>query len=362
MQARAAVLTAFASPFELRPVHMRAPGPDQLLVRTSAAPFCSTDWMGWRAMRRKVPPVVLGHTAVGIVESVGAGVVDLAPGQRVLVSATPECGKCFYCRIGRPDQCAVLLDGSDPVVADLPDGREVRAAGRVGAYAELLRVDRIQVHPLSDALPDEVACLLGCGVSTALGAVFTIAEVQPGQSVAVVGLGHVGLWAVQAARLAGAERVLASDPDPHRREAARALGATDTIDPASVDPVAAVRGLTDGRGADAVIEAAGPARATRQAVLMARRAGTVVLTGVDHADTDVILPQLDLTVYGKKVIGCQNGQITPGADLARWAAMLESGALDPSPILTRTYALADIDEVVRNSLTARDITGVFVGF
>lgn len=362
MHARAAVLTAFASPFELRPVAMRAPEAEQLIVRTSAAPFCSTDWMGWRAMRRKRPPVILGHTAVGVVEQVGAQVADLRPGDRVLVSATPECGACFYCRAGRPDQCSVLMDGADPVVADLPDGREVRAAGRVGAYAELLRVDRIQVHPLSDALPDEVACLLGCGVSTALGAVFTIAEVQAGQSVAVVGLGHIGLWAVQAARLAGAERIIALDPDPHRRSVAAALGATDTVDPAADDPVAGVRARTGGRGADVVIEAAGPARATRQAVLMARRAGTVVLTGVDHADTDVVLPQLDLTVYGKKVIGCQNGQITPGADLARWATLLETGALDAGPILTRTYPLSDIDRVVRHSLTAEDITGVFVGF
>jgi Zn-dependent alcohol dehydrogenase len=362
MRARAAVLTAFASPFEVRSIELREPGADQVIVRTTAAPFCSTDWMGWRAMRRKQPPVILGHTAIGIVERVGSAVTDLRAGQRVIVSATPQCGACFYCLAGRPDQCSVLMDGSDPVVADLADGREVRAAGRVGAYAELLRVDRIQVHPLSDALPDEVACLLGCGVSTALGSVFTIAQVQPGQSVAVVGLGHVGLWAVQGARLAGAERIIALDPDPHRRAVARRLGATDEIDPAGTDPVTAVRALTEGRGADAVIEAAGPARATRQAVLMARRAGTVVLTGVDHADTDVVLPQLDLTVYGKKVIGCQNGQIVPASDLARWAGMLERGELDANPIVTRTYRLDDIDVVVRNSMTAQDITGVFVGF
>lgn len=362
MRARAAVLTAFASPFEVRDVELRAPGEQQLIVRTTAAPFCSTDWMGWRAMRRKQPPVILGHTAVGVVETVGSAVTDLRPGQRVIVSATPQCGVCFYCRAGRPDQCSVLMDGSDPVVADLPDGREVRAAGRVGAYAELLRVDRVQVHPLSDALPDEVAGLLGCGVTTALGAVFTIAQVQPGQSVAVVGLGHVGLWAVQGARLAGAGRIIALDPDPHRRAVALSLGATDEVDPASTDAVAAVRALTEGRGADAVIEAAGPARATRQAVLMARRAGTVVLAGVDHADTDVVLPQLDLTVHGKRVIGCQNGQIVPATDLPRWAALLESGQLDASAIVTRTYALEDIDLVVRNSLTAEDITGVLVGF
>lgn len=362
MRARAAVLTAFASPFELRPVELREPGPHQLVVRTTAVPFCSTDWMGWRAMRRKVPPVILGHTAIGVVEATGAEVTRVRSGDRVIVSATPQCGTCFYCGVGRPDQCALLMEGSDPVVADLPDGREVRAAGRVGAYAELLLVDDVQVHPLSDALPDEVACLLGCGVSTALGSVFTIADVQPGQSVAVVGLGHVGLWAVQGAVLAGAARIIGLDPDPRRREVALRLGATDVVDPAQGDPVGDVRALTEGRGADAVIEAAGPARVTRHAVLMARRAGTIVLNGVDHAETDVVLPQLDMTVHGKRVVGSQNGQIVPATDLARWAALLERGDLDPSPIVTRTYALSDIDLVVRNSLTAEDITGVLVDF
>ncbi|MFB2586367.1 zinc-binding dehydrogenase [Herbiconiux liukaitaii] len=360
MRSVAAVLTEFESPFFVGPVELAEPGPGQLVIRTTAAPFCSTDWMGWRAMRRKQPPVILGHTAVGVVEAVGSAVADLVPGDRVLVAGTPECGECFYCGIGRPDQCSVLMDGTDPVVATLSDGQEVRAAGRVGAYSELILADAFQVHRLPDSLPDEVACLLGCGISTALGAVFTVAEVQPGQSVAIVGLGHLGLWAVQAARLAGAGRIIGVDGHPARRRLALEMGATDAVDSARVDPVTAVQQLTSGRGADVVIEAAGPALATRQAVMMARRAGTIVLAGVAHSATEVDLPQLQLTVHGKRILGCQNGQISPRHDMPRWMSLLESGALDPSPFITRRYALADIDTTLRRSLSQDDLTGVLL--
>lgn len=362
LETRAAVLAEFDSPFTIGPVQLAEPAAGQLVVRTSAAPFCSTDWMGWRGMRGKRPPVILGHTAIGRVEALGSGVHDLAVGDRIIVSGTPHCGECFYCGIGRPDQCSVLLDNSDPVVAALPDGREVRAAGRVGAYAERMLVSRIQVHRLSEALPDSTASLLGCGVTTALGAVFTIGEVQPGQSVAIVGLGHLGLWAVQGARLAGADRIIAVDGHPRRRALARELGASHVVDSSGTDPVEAVRSLTSGRGADVVIEAAGPELATRQAVLMARRAGTIVLTGVAHSATEVMLPQLQLTVHGKRVIGCQNGQITPAVDIPRWAGMLERGELDASHIVTRQYGLDEIDEVLKRSMLTEDVTGVFTSF
>jgi Zn-dependent alcohol dehydrogenase len=359
---RAAVLTEFDSPFTLGPVQFRAPEGDQVLLRTSAAPFCSTDWMGWKGMRRKSPPVILGHTAIGRVEAVGSTVTDLAIGDRVIVSGTPQCGTCFYCTVGRPDQCSVLMDGSDPVVATLPDGSGVRAAGRVGAYAERMLVDRIQVHRLPESIADTTASLVGCGISTALGAVFTIGEVKPGQSVAVLGLGHLGLWAVQGARLAGAGRIIAIDGHPGRRTIAADLGATDVIDASRVDAVDAVRALTGGRGADVVIEAAGPELATRQAVLMARRAGTVVLTGVAHSSAEVVLPQLQLTVHGKRIVGCQNGQITPDVDIPRWLGMLVNGDLDTSPFITREYGLDEISDVLSRSMLLEDVTGVFTSF
>lgn len=359
---RAAVLQDFQLPFVLAELRLKEPGPSQLVVRMRAAPFCSTDWMGWRAMRGKRPPVVLGHTAVGVVEAVGDRVEGLLTGDRVLVAGTPQCRECFYCLVGRPDQCSALLDTPDPVVALSSDMTEIRAAGNVGAYAEQLLVDYRQVHALPDTLSDADACLLGCGISTGLGAVFNIAEVQPGQSVAVLGAGHLGLWAVQAARLAGAGQIIAADIHPGRLSVAESLGATDFVEAGHHDVVEAVHSLTEGRGADVVIEAAGPEVASRQAVLMARRAGTVVLTGVAHArDAQVVLPQLPITVHAKRIIGCQNGQIIPDVDFPRYISMLEHGELRTEEILTGTYGIDEIDVVARRSMALDDITGVILG-
>ncbi|GGA64746.1 alcohol dehydrogenase [Pseudoclavibacter endophyticus] len=360
VRAIAAVLDGFAAPFAHLPLTFDDPGPGEVLVRVAAAPFCSTDWMGWRAMRGKRPPVVLGHTLVGTVERAGDG-VDAAAGKRVLVAGTPQCDDCFYCGIGRPDQCSILLDSGDPTVARLDDGREVRAAGGVGAYATHALVSASQVHALPDGLPFETAALTGCGVSTAYGAVEYIAEVRPGQSVAVFGLGHLGLFAVQAAASAGAARVIGIDVHPGRRARALTMGASHVIDAGDDNAVEVVRDLTGGRGADAVIEAAGPEYVARQAVEAARRAGTIVLTGVAHSAHAVLtLPQLAMTVHGKRVLGCQNGQLTPRRDLPRWLGMLERGEIDTQGIVSHAYSLDELDLAARRSLALDDITGLVV--
>jgi len=358
--ARAAVMTGYLEPFEVGEVRMREPAAGQVLVRTAATPFCATDWMGWKAMRRTIPPVILGHTGVGTVEAVGGGVTHVAPGDRVLVAGTPQCGECFFCGIGRPDQCDLLMGGApNPVVADLPDGREVRAAGLVGAYAERMLVLGVQTHRLPDDLPFDSACLLGCGISSALGAIENIARVEPGESVAIVGLGQIGLWAVQGARLAGAGTIIGVDGNARRRALAASMGADRLVDPTAGDPVDAVRALTEGRGADVVIEAAGPEVAQRQAVLMSRRAGRVVLMGVQHATSEVILPQGLLTTTGREIHGCQNGRITPDVDFPRWFGYLQRGELDPSGFVTRTYRIDEADEALRRSMALDDVNGVF---
>ncbi len=216
-----------------------------------------------------------------------------------------------------------------------------------------------QTHRLPDDLSFDVACLLGCGISSAIGAIENIAQVQPGQSVAIVGLGHLGLWAVQGARLAGATTIIGLDSHAGRRSLAETMGATQVLDPNASDPVQQVQALTEGRGADVVVEAAGPETASRQAVLMSRRAGTVVLMGVAHAGSEVVLPQLALTIHGRTIHGCQNGRITPNRDFPRWFEYLRRGELDPSAFVTRRYALAEADLALRRSMALDDITGVF---
>ena len=359
---RAAVLEAFGAPMPVRELALREPAGHEVLVRTVAAPFCSTDWLGWRAMRGKTLPVVLGHTALGVVKRGEDGARRYGVGDLVVVAGTPQCDACFYCGIGRPDQCARLFESPEPVIATDHEGRPVHAAGGVGAYAEFVVADRSQVWPVDSSLPPAHLSLLGCGVTTGHGAIVNVAEVRPGMSVTVVGLGHLGQWCVQAARAAGAGRIIGVDLLADRRTTASALGATDVVDPAEHDPVEQVRSLTGGRGADVVVEAAGPELAVQQAVAMSRRAGTVVLTGVQWADGRVSLPQNALAIHGRRILSCQNGQSVMSRDLARCVDLMERGEYDARPIVTAEYTLDQVNEALYASGEFRDLSGVLTAF
>lgn len=359
---RAALLTAFNEPFEVEDIDYLDPAQGRVLIRTGASPFCSTDCVNWRGELGKIPPTILGHASMGEVLEVGAGVTHVKVGDRVIVPGTSECGVCFYCAIGRPDQCSETFDrgGIWPHVANRKNGQPVSAAGNVGGYAEVMNVTASQVFPVESDLPDEWLSLLGCGITSGLGAVFNVAGVEAGSSVAVVGLGHLGQWMVQGARVAGARRIIAVDPIAERRELAGTLGATDLVDPAADDPVAQVQALTEGRGADYVLEAATLASAQTQAILMSRRAGTVVLTSVERGDATVTVPQVAIAVQSRAILSCQNGNCRMRRDLPRFIRMMEDGWVTPEPIITRRYTLDEINEALHASAEKRDLSGVIV--
>jgi S-(hydroxymethyl)glutathione dehydrogenase/alcohol dehydrogenase len=359
---RAALLVEVKKPFVVEDVAYLDPAPGRVLVKTGAAPFCSTDCVNWRGDLFKIPPTILGHAAMGDVLEVGAGVEHISVGDRVIVPGTSECGHCFYCSIGRPDQCSETFDrgGIWPHVADRHNGEPVSAAGNVGGYAEVMNVSANQVFPVETDLPDTWLSLLGCGITTGLGSVFNIAQVAPGSSVAVVGLGHLGQWMVQGARVANARTIIALDPHADRRQLAGRLGATHTIDPSAEDPIAAVQALTGGRGADYVLEAATLASAQTQALLMSRRAGRVVLTSIESGTATVTFPQVALAVQSREVISAQNGRVRMRRDLPRFIAMMEDGLVDPTPIITNQYPLDGINDALRASAEHRDLSGVVV--
>jgi S-(hydroxymethyl)glutathione dehydrogenase/alcohol dehydrogenase len=333
-----------------------------VLLRTGASPFCSTDVVNWRGELGKIPPTILGHASMGEVVDVGAGVTHIKAGQRAIVPGTSECGVCFYCSIGEPWQCSETFDrgGIWPHVANRHDGQPVSAAGNVGGYAELMNVTANQVFPVESDLPDEWLGMLGCGITTGVGSVFNIAKVQPGSSVAVVGLGHLGQWMVQAAKLAQARKVIAVDPIAWRREVAGKLGATDLVDPGAEDSIAQVQKLTEGRGADYVLEAATVASGQRDAVMMSRRGGTVVLTSVERADQEVTLPQVTIAVQSRAILSAQNGHVRMRHHLPVYIRMMEDGLLDPETIVTKRYSLDEINEALEASAEKRDLSGVIV--
>jgi S-(hydroxymethyl)glutathione dehydrogenase/alcohol dehydrogenase len=230
----------------------------------------------------------------------------------------------------------------------------------VGGYAEVMNVTANQVFPVQTDLPDEWLSLLGCGITTGLGSVLNIAQVEPGSSVAVVGCGHLGLWMVQAAKLAQARTIIALDPIGWRRELAGALGATHTVDPSAEDPVAAVQHLTGGRGADFVLEAATLASAQTQALLLSRRAGRVVLTSVERGDATVTFPQVALAVQSREIVSAQNGKVRMRHHLPLYIRMMEDGLITPEPIITNRYPLDAINDALHASADKRDLSGVIV--
>ncbi|WP_330347046.1 zinc-binding dehydrogenase [Streptomyces sp. NBC_00582] len=357
---RAALLRGFEQPLTVEEVELLDLAPTRVLVRTGATPFCSTDVTSFHGRLGKVPPTILGHASAGEVVEVGSQVRGIEVGQRVVVPGTPECGHCFYCGIGRPDQCSELFDlgGVYPDVARTSDGLKVNAAGCVGGYAEMMNVSQNQVFPVDTDLPWEVLSLLGCGITTGVGAVLNVARVQPDEVVAVVGAGHLGLWAVQAARLAGAREVVVIEPREERRGVATKAGATAAVAPE--DALETVRGLTQGRGADKVIETAGPPAAQRLALEISRRAGTVVLSGLKDATGEVTFGQIPLAVQSRQVLSTQNGNVRMRRDLPAYVRLLERGALDPSPVITSTYRLEDINTALERSERLEDLSGVFV--
>ena len=360
--ARAALLAAVKEPFVVEEIEYLDPTPGRVLIRTGASPFCSTDCVNWRGELSKIPPTILGHASMGEVVEVGADVTHVKVGDRVIVPGNLRVRRLLLLldRAARPvlgdvRPCRDLAACREP-----PSGEPVSAAGNVGGYAEVMNVTANQVFPIESDLPDEWLSLLGCGITTGLGAVFNVAKVQAGSSVAVVGLGHLGQWMVQAAKLAGARRIIAVDPIEYRRELAGKLGATDLVDPAVEDPVEQVKALTEGRGADYVLEAATLASAQAQAIMMSRRAGTVVLTSVESATATVTVSQVAIAVQSRAILSAQNGNVRMRHDLPRFIRMLEDGWVTAEPIITRRYTLDEINDALHASAEMRDLSGVIV--
>ena len=360
---RAGVLRALKEPFSIEEVEMLPPGTDRVIVKTHASPFCSTDVKNWKGLLYKIPPTILGHASFGEVVEVGAEVHGVRVGQRVVVPGTPECGTCYYCSIGEPWQCGELFDlgGIYPDIARGDDGALISCAGCVGGYAEYMSISGNQVFPVESDLPSDVLSMLGCGITTGVGSVFNVAKVKPGESVAIIGAGHVGLWIVQAARLAGAGDITVVEPHAARLALAGELGADHLVATADEDEaVAAVRARTGGRGADVVLESAGPALSQRIAVRASRRAGRVVLSGFEIGGAELTIPQVEAALQSRQILSTQNGQVHMRSDLQRYTGMIERGLLNPDPILTRRYPLEQLDAARDNSGSLDDVCGVIV--
>ena len=311
-EVRGVVAPAKGAKVEVTTILVPDPGPGEALVRVQACGVCHTDLHYREGGIGDDYPYLLGHEAAGVVEAVGDGVTHVAPGDFVILNWRAVCGECRACKRGRPWYCFNTHNAQQKMT--LADGTVLSPALGIGAFAEKTLVAAGQCTKVNPAARPEVAGLLGCGVMAGLGAAINTAPVVRGDSVAVIGCGGVGDAAVLGAVLNGARTIIAVDIDPRKLEWARQFGATHVINSREADPVEGIRALTEGNGADVVIEAIGRPETYQQAFYARDLAGTVVLVGVPTPEMRIELPLLDVFGRGGALKSSWYGDCLPERD------------------------------------------------
>lgn len=361
---RAALLTAHDRPLEVvDDVEIEAPRAGEVVVRVSHCGVCHSDLSNVDGTFPSPLPVVLGHEAAGTVEDVGSGVSSLRPGDRVVLTPTPPCGRCPFCLRGRFSICvnstAVFTSTFNDGTTRLSrHGTTVYRGLGVGAFGELVVTQESGAIKVDDDTPLDVACLIGCAVQTGVGAVLNTARVEPGDTVLVIGLGGVGIAIVQGARIAGASRIIVSDPMHERRAAATHFGATDAIDPTVDDVVACAHELT-GIGVDYAFEAVGNATLVQAAIWAVRPGGTAVLVGAGPlADAITIEPAVIFMATERRLVGSFLGSSNSPREIPRLLSLWRAGKLDLEGMISRRRPLAEVNEAFDDLRAARGLRTV----
>ncbi|MFG2809228.1 Zn-dependent alcohol dehydrogenase [Streptomyces massasporeus] len=352
MAVRAAVLPAIGSPLEITGIDLPEPGPGQVRVRLAAAGVCHSDLSLSDGTMRVPVPAVLGHEGAGTVVAVGEGVGHVAPGDGVVLNWAPSCGACHACSLGEVWLCANALSGAADVYARTTEGTDLHPGLNVAAFAEETVVSASCVLPVPDGVPLADAALLGCAVLTGYGAVHHSARVRAGETVAVFGVGGVGLSALQAARIAGASKIVAVDVSAEKEELARAAGATDYV-VASDTTAREIRGLTGKQGVDVAVECAGRAVSIRAAWDSTRRGGRTTVVGIGGKDQQVTFNALEIFHWGRTLSGCVYGNSDPAQDLPVLAEHIRAGRLDLSALVTERISLDGIPAAFENMLAGK---------
>ncbi len=340
-QVQGVISRAKDAPVELVTVHVPDPGPGEAVVRVQACGVCHTDLHYVQGGIGDDYPYLLGHEAAGVVEAVGDGVADLAPGDYVILNWRAVCGSCRACKRGRPWYCFNTFNATQKMT--LEDGTELSPALGIGAFIDKTLVAAGQCTKVDPAAAPEVAGLLGCGVMAGLGAAINTGNVGRGDSVAVIGCGGVGAAAIAGARLAGAAKIIAVDIDERKLATASELGATHTINAKQTDAVEGIQALTEGFGADVVIDAVGRPETWLQAFYGRDLAGTVVLVGVPTPTMQLELPLLDVFGRGGSLKSSWYGDCLPSRDFPMLIDLYLQGRLPLEAFVTETIGIGDID-------------------
>ncbi|NRA01728.1 MAG: Zn-dependent alcohol dehydrogenase [Myxococcales bacterium] len=341
---KAAVMRAAKQPLEVEDIQISKPGPHEVLLRTEACGVCHSDL---HMIDGAIPvplPTVLGHEPAGIVEQVGDQVGYVKPGDRVVACLSVFCGACEFCLSGRPNLCGGASTARAPEAPPRlsKDGETIHQFTHLSAFAEQMLVHENAVVKIQDEIPLDRACLIGCGVTTGVGAALNTARVEAGSSVCVIGCGGVGLSVIQGASIAGAGRIIAVDRVSWKLDLAASLGATDGVDASESDPVMAVRELTGG-GVDYAFEAIGLKETGEQAFHMIKAGGMAVIIGVYGLGVNIELPGLAF-LQGKRVVGSMMGSNRFRIDIPRYADFYLDGRLKLDEMISARRKLGEIND------------------
>ena len=341
---KAAVLYEPKTPLVIEELELDEPSHGEVMVRMVASGVCHSDWHVVKGEWVHMPlPTVLGHEGAGVIESVGPGVATVKPGDHVILSWRASCGLCEMCQKGWPNLCERPLEtASMPRVRG--KGTEINRMAGLGTFGSYQVVPEVAAVPIDKDIPFAQAALVGCGVTTGVGAAINTAGVQPGTSVAVFGCGGVGLNCMQGSAIAGATTIIAVDLLDNKLELAKEFGATHTVNAAREDPVERIRELTGGKGAHYAFEAIGLVeKPFVQSILCTRRRGITVWVGHAPFDTPVTIDARDLMME-KTVIGSMYGSARPRLEFPRLLELYKSGALKLDELISRRFPLEEVNE------------------
>jgi S-(hydroxymethyl)glutathione dehydrogenase/alcohol dehydrogenase len=342
---KAAVLIEAGKPLQIEQINISNPGPHEVLIRTAACGLCHSDLHFIEGTYPHALPAIPGHEAAGIVEAVGSEVRTVKVGDAVVTCLSAFCGHCEYCVTGRMSLCLGGETRRKPGEAPRltrPDGSIVNQMLNLSAYAEMMLVHEHACVAINPEMPLDKASVIGCAVTTGAGTIFNACKVTPGETIAVIGCGGVGLATINAAKIAGAGRIIAADPMPEKRALAMKLGATDVIDPMDADAAAQIQELTKG-GVDHAIEAVGRPASGELAVKSLKRGGTATILGMMPLQHSVGLSAMDL-LSGKKLQGAIMGGNRFPVDIPRLVDFYMRGMLDLDSIVSETIPLERINE------------------
>jgi Zn-dependent alcohol dehydrogenase len=358
---KAAVFEGAGEALQIRDdIAIEPPRAGQVRVRIAACGVCHSDLSIVDGTFPSPLPIVLGHEAAGVVDAVGSGVTHLSHGDHVILTPCPPCGSCYWCLRAEPSLCVDSIGIQTNAFPDgttglSRDGTPIFRGLNVAAFAEWVVAPANAAVRIDPDLPLDVACVIGCAVQTGVGAVLNTAGVEEGATVLVMGLGGVGLSVVQGARVAGAARILASDPVAARRDAAKALGATDLLDPTSEDVVARAREI-GAVGVDYAFETAGRASLIQEGLAAVRNGGSVVCVGAPGLTEAIsINPAALFVVSGKKLLGCVLGSANSLREIPRLVALWRGGRLDLEALITARRPLAEINDAMTDLREGRGI-------